>query len=295
MFENRCKRCVNVTDYRGINVDDFIVRALLGGLFVAMVAGPLGAFVVWRRMAYFGDTLAHSALLGVALGFLVGVNLNITVIAVCLGLALLLVFLQRQQGLASDTLLGILAHSTLSLGIIAVAFMDGIRIDLMAYLFGDILAVSYQELWWIFLGGLLTLACLIILWRPLLSITVHEDLAKVEGVPVTLVGIVFMLMIALVIAVAMKVVGVLLITSLMIIPAATVRRLSATPEQMAILAALAGCLAVVGGLVSSMHWDTPTGPSIVVAAAALFILTQLLTTMGMRIAIAFRSKPRLGR
>ncbi|EHQ51556.1 ABC transporter [Ectothiorhodospira sp. PHS-1] len=251
-------------------MDDFIVRALLGGMAVALVAGPLGSFVVWRRMAYFGDTLAHSALLGVALGFLIGLNVNLTVVILCVTLALVLMLLQRQRRLATDTLLGILAHSSLSLGLVAVAFLEGVRIDLMAYLFGDILAVSHEDLIWIFLGGVLALGMLAALWRPLLAITVHEDLARVEGVRVTLVSMGFMLLMALVIAVAMKVVGILLITSLMIIPAAAARRLSSTPEQMALFAALIGCLAVAGGLWGSLTWDTPAGPSIVVAAALLF-------------------------
>ncbi|WP_018233642.1 zinc ABC transporter permease subunit ZnuB [Thioalkalivibrio thiocyanodenitrificans] len=257
-------------------MDDFILRALMGGMAVALVAGPLGAFVVWRRMAYFGDTLAHSALLGVALGFLLGISMNLTVIALCTGLAVLLVLLQRQRRLASDTLLGILAHSTLSLGLVAVAFLEGVRIDLMGYLFGDILAVSQTDLAWIFGGGLLALLLLAVLWRPLLAMTVHEDLARVEGVPVMWVSLGFMLLIAVVIAVAMKVVGILLITSLMIIPAATARRLAATPEQMAVLAGVFGALAVAGGVAGSLQWDTPTGPSIVVAAAALFVVVYIV-------------------
>ena len=97
-------------------MDDFLVRALVGGIVVAVVAAPFGVFVVWRRLAYFGDTLAHSALLGVALGFLLHINLNVAVVAVCLTVAILLFLFQRQRQLADDTLLGILAHSSLSLG-----------------------------------------------------------------------------------------------------------------------------------------------------------------------------------
>lgn len=257
-------------------MDEFILRALLGGLVVALIAGPLGAFVVWRRMAYFGDTLAHSALLGVGLGFLVGISTNLTVIFVCLILATLLVLLQGQRRLASDTVLGILAHSALSLGLVAISFLEGVRVDLMAYLFGDILAVSWDDLRWMFTGGLAALALLALLWKPLLAITVHEDLARVEGRPVRLVSLGFMLLMALVIAVAMKLVGMLLITALMIIPAASARRLSSTPEQMALWAAFMGMLAVVGGILASLQWDTPTGPSIVVGAATLFALVLLL-------------------
>ncbi len=257
-------------------LDDFLFRALLGGLGVALAAGPLGAFVVWRRMAYFGDTLAHSGLLGVALGVLAGIGEGPGVLVVCLVLALVLVALQRRKQLATDTLLGILAHSALSLGLVALAFVLGARIDLASYLFGDILAVSRTDLGWIWGGGALALALLAALWRPLLAATVHEELARVEGVPVLAVRLAFMLLIALVIAVAMKVVGILLITSLLIIPAACARRFARTPEVMAAAASLIGCLAVAGGLALSLSEDTPAGPSIVVSAAALFLLGQLL-------------------
>ena len=251
-------------------MDDFLIRALLAGLGVALVAGPLGSFVVWRRMAYFGDTLAHAALLGVALSFLLEVNINLAVVAICLFLAIALVALQQQQRLASDTLLGILSHSTLSLGLIVLAFMETLRLDLMSYLFGDILAVGSSDLYWIYASATLALIVLVAIWRPLLAITVHEELARVEGVPATRVKLALMLLIALIIAVAMKVVGILLITSLLIIPAATARTFARTPEQMALLAALIGCLAVSGGLFASLQWDLPGGPAIVVAAAALF-------------------------
>lgn len=273
-------------------MDDFLWRALLGGLGVALIAGPLGCFIVWRRMAYFGDTLAHSALLGIALGFLLNLKLTtdfgihntsltlntilmLTTLAVCIAIALLLVILQSQKRLATDTLLGILAHSALSLGLVALAILqgEGLRIDLFGYLFGDLLAVTRIDLYWIYGGGCLILLGLFIIWQPLLSITIHEELAQVEGVPVVWVRLLFMLMVALVIAVAMKIVGILLITSLLIIPPAAARRFAQTPEQMAVLASLLGGIAVALGLYMSWHWDTPTGPSVVVAATLLFILT----------------------
>jgi len=257
-------------------LDDFLTRAILAGVMVALVAGPIGAFVVWRRMAYFGDTVSHSALLGVALGFLLGLNLNLLVTLVCVMVAVILVFLQRRQELASDTLLGILAHSALSLGLVTVAFVEGLRVDLMAYLFGDILAVTRGDLTAIAIGGLLALVLLVILWRPLLAITVHEELARVEGVPVLPVRLGLMLLIALVIASAMQVVGVLLITALMIIPAATARRFARTPEEMAVLAAGFGVLAVLLGIWGSFSHDTPTGPSIVVAAMVAFVVLNFL-------------------
>jgi len=251
---------------------DFLILALLGGLGVAAIAGPLGSFVVWRRMAYFGDTLAHSALLGVSLGFLFDINLNLAVIACCVLLAVTLVSLQRQHLVATDTLLGIMAHSSLSLGLVAIALIDDIRVDLMAYLFGDLLAVTPEDLYWIYGGGILVALLLYKLWEPLLAITINEELAQVEGVPVTAVRLSLMLLIAVIIAVAMKIVGILLITSLLIIPAAAARRLSKTPEQMAIGAGILGCTAIALGLALSYQWDTPAGPSVVVVAMLEFLL-----------------------
>ena len=257
-------------------MNDFLFYALTAGLTLAVVAGPLGSFVVWRRMAYFGDTLAHAALLGVALGFILDINPALAVTVGCVLLAIALAGLQQRQGLASDTLLGILAHSTLSLGLVALSFMRDVRVDLLGYLFGDLLAVSAVDLYWIIGGSALVLALLIPLWRPLLAITVHEELARVEGVPVAAVRLSLMLLIAVVIAVAMKIVGVLLITSLMIIPAAAAQRHARTPEQMAVFASLIGMVSVCGGLSLSWYQDTPAGPSIVVSAAALFLLSALL-------------------
>ena len=259
-----------------MTMPDFLLHALLAGLALALVAGPLGSFVVWRRMAYFGDTLSHAALFGVAIGLLLDISPTLAVTVACLLLALLLVTLQQRQPLASDTLLGILAHSTLSLGLVTLSFMPEVRIDLMSYLFGDLLAVSREDLYWIVAGSALVLLILVPLWRPLLAITVHEELARVEGLPVAAIRLALMLLIALVIAVAMKIVGVLLITSLLIIPAAAAQRHARTPEQMALGASLLGLLAVCGGLSLSWFQDTPAGPSIVVCAAALFLLSFLL-------------------
>ena len=261
-------------------LDDFLWRALLGGVGVALVAGPYGSFIVWRRLAYFGDTLAHSALLGIALGLLLHINLTLGILVICQLLGILLFFGQRQKQLPSDTLLGILSHGALSLGLVVLAFMRNVRVDLMSYLFGDILAIGLVDLGWIFGGGGIAVAGLLWLWKPLLSITVHEDLARVEGVPVDRINWIFLALVALTVAIMMKVVGLLLVTSLLIIPAATARRFSGSPELMALLASLIGCLAVTGGLSGSYLWDTPAGPSIVVAACVLFVISFLLPPSG---------------
>lgn len=257
-------------------MDDFLLRALLGGLGVACIAGPFGSFVVWRRLAYFGDTLAHSALLGVALGFLAHINLTIATIFVCQILAMLLFISQRDRNnLAGDTILGILAHGSLSLGLVVLSFMQGIRVDLTAYLFGDILSVSTSDLFLILGCGSFALLVLLKLWRPLLAITVHEDLARVEGIAVDRVNAIFLCLIALLVAIMMKIVGLLLVTALLIIPAATARRFAKSPETMAFFASIIGAIAVGAGLFASFLWDAPAGPSIVVAACLIFALSAI--------------------
>ena len=259
-------------------LDDFFTRALIGGIGVALVAGPIGCFIVWRRLAYFGDTLSHSALLGIAIALLLEVNITLTVFMISVGISFLLLFLQRRATLSSDALLGLLAHSTLALGLVVLAFMSWVRVDLMGFLFGDILAITSFDIAIIWGGGIAVLAVMAAIWRPLFAATVNYDLALAEGVKPELVNALFMIIIAAVIAVSMKLVGVLLITALLIIPAATARRFSASPEIMAVLASVIGAASVWLGLYGSLKWDTPAGPSIVVAAMFCFIISLLPIT-----------------
>ena len=256
-------------------LDDFFIRAILSGIGVAVVAGPLGCFVIWRRLAYFGDTLSHSALLGVALAFLFELNITLTVFCISVVVALLLMLLQRRASLSSDALLGLLAHSALAVGLVVLAFMTWIRVDLLGFLFGDILATTKADLAMIWCGGLAVLITLIKIWRPLFAATVSDELAAAEGTRPNFTNIVFTVLLAAVIAVSMKIVGVLLITALLIIPAAAARRFSASPEQMALIAIIIGICSVWLGLWGSLEWDTPAGPSIVVAALVCFILSIL--------------------
>ncbi|WP_422375882.1 metal ABC transporter permease [Roseibium sp.] len=266
-------------------LDDFFTRALIAGIGVALVAGPLGCFIVWRRMAYFGDTLSHAALLGVALSLLLQINTMLAVGAVSIVLASLLLMLRRRETLPSDAILGILSHAALALGLVCLAFMTWVRIDLLGLLFGDILAVTRFDIVMIYGGGALALGLLVLIWRRLFAATVSPELAASEGLRPERSELVFILLTAIVIAISLKIIGALLITALLIIPAAAARRVSGSPEQMAIVAALVGALSVVGGLYSSLYYGTPSGPSIVVAATALFILSlvpgvQLVRRMG---------------
>ena len=271
--------CMN-TD--AIVMDDFLVRAVLAGVGVAAVTGPLGSFVVWRRMSFFGDALAHSALLGVALGLLLGIDLTVGVLAVAVIAAISLLGIERRTGLAMDTVLGILSHGTLAIGLVAVAFLERVRFDLLGFLFGDILAVTAADIAWIYGGGAVALALIAYLWRPLLSATVHADLARAEGVPVDRVNLVFLLCLALVVATAMKVVGILLVAAMLIIPAATARPYSRTPERMAVFAVVISWLSVAGGLGLSFAADTPGGPSIISFGLLLFALTTGLMALRQR-------------
>lgn len=256
---------------------DFITRAILAGIGIAILAGPLGSLIVWRRMAYFGDTLAHSTLLGLSLALLLNINIYIGLITVSLIVAALLAGLNRQKWLASDAILGILSHTTLAIGLIAATAIHGVRVDLLSYLYGDILAVDLQDIAYILVVVFVVLGFVTYLWRWLLSATIHGDLARVEGVPVEFTNWAFIIMLALVFAVAIKLVGVLLITALLVIPASAARRFARTPEVMVVVASLIGCIAVLIGFWASLTWDWPTGPAIVATTAVLFTLSLLVT------------------
>ena len=255
--------------------DDFLVRALLAGIGLALVTGPAGCFIVWRRLAYFGETIAHSALLGVALAILIDFDLTIGIFVTASLVVLVMFYLESRDTLPTDTLLGLLAHGGLALGLVILSFFPNVRVDLQALLFGDILAVSRADLAVIWIGGALALGVLWRIWRPLLAATVSADLAKVAGMNPDRARLVFGIFLAGVIAAAIKVVGVLLIVALLVIPAATARRFASSPERMAIGAAVAGSMAVAGGLFASANLDTPSGPSIVVVALALFVVTRI--------------------
>ena len=256
-------------------LDDFFIRAIVGGIGVALLAGPLGCFIVWRRLAYFGDTLSHSALLGVAMALLLNMNITITVFFISVAVSMLLILLQRRASLSSDALLGLLAHATLAVGLVVLAFMTWVRVDLMGFLFGDILAITVRDIAIIWGGGLVVLALVSFIWKPLLASTVSYEIAVAEGLRPDLANFLFMVLMAGVIAISMKIVGVLLITALLIIPAATARRVSGNPEIMAVMASMLGAGSVWLGLEGSLKWDTPAGPSIVVAALAFFIISLL--------------------
>jgi zinc transport system permease protein len=254
--------------------DDFLVRAGLAALGLSLATGPLGAFVVWRRMAYFGDATAHAAVLGVALALATGLPIGLGTLVVALAMAVTVAGLSA-RGWAMDTTLGVLAHSALAFGLVAVSFFPAVRTDLSSYLFGDILAVSRTELGLVWLGALTVLGLFAWRWQALLTATLSEDLAHAAGIRPDRERLVLVMALALVVAVALKVVGALLIAAMLIIPAATARGFARTPEAMAGIAIAVGALSGIGGLGLSLWQDTPTGPSIIVVAAGLFAISSI--------------------
>ncbi len=255
--------------------DDFFIRALVAGIGIAFVAGPLGCFVVWRRLSYFGDTLAHSALLGVTIAYSLEFNIAVSIFLISSVIALILIKLQKETNLPSDALLGLLAHSSLAVGLVVIGFLTFIRFDIMGLLFGDILAVNKKDLMTIWVGGALILLVLRLIWRSLFASTVNYELAQAEGLNPDRAKAVFTILLAAIIAISIKLVGVLLITGMLIIPTAMARNLSDNPKKMVIFSIIGGLLAVLIGLFSSLEFNTPSGPSIIVAALALFIISLL--------------------
>jgi len=260
--------------------EPFFLRALAAGVGLAIVAAPLGCIIVWRRMAYVGETLAQSSLLGVALGLALGIDLTLAVVAAAVATAGILIAFGRQKLLALDSVLGLMHHAALALGVVAIAVLKGPSIDLMSYLFGDVFAVTTADLLWVYIGGAVVLALTLQLWRPLIRLSLHEDLATAEGINPTLPRAIFDILLAVTIAVAMKIVGILLVMAFLIVPAVAARPLAATPERMAVIAAIIAVVSVFAGLGLSLSTDAPGGPSIVLAMCAFAMISLL--AMGRR-------------
>ena len=254
-------------------LDDFFIRALIAGLGIAIVTGPLGCFVIWRRLSYFGDTLAHSALLGVTLAYTLEFNIAVSVFIISSLIALILIDLQKRTNLPGDALLGLLAHSSLAVGLVVIGFLTFIRFDIMGLLFGDILAVTTEDIFIIWIGGPLILIIFKLIWKSLFASTVNYELAEAEGLNPDRAKAIFTILMAGIIAISIKMVGLLLITGMLIIPAAMARNISSSPQMMVIFSVIGGLLSVILGLLTSLEFNTASGPSIIAAALFLFILS----------------------
>ena len=255
--------------------DDFFIRALLVGIGMALVTGPLGCFVVWRRLSFFGDTLAHSALLGITIAYTMEINIALSVFIISSLVALMLLKLEKTTNLPTDALLGLLAHSSLAVGLVVIGLIATIRFDLMGLLFGDILAVNVNDIIIVWFGGALILLVLKLIYKPLFASTVNYELAEAEGMKPERVKAIFTLLLAAIIAISIKMVGLLLITGMLILPAAIARNISSNPKGMVIYSVIAGLMSVLIGLFSSLQINTPSGPSIITTGLILFVLSLI--------------------
>lgn len=258
-----------------INFQDFMWRALFAGVGIAIFAAPLGCLMVWRRMAYLSDTLSHAALLGVAIGFFLKLPIPLGILGTAFLVAMVLWLFRLNRGITTDTLLTILTHASLALGLVLISLVPTARLDLMSYLVGDILTVTVQGLIWIYVGGIGILVGVTTYWQTFITTTVHEELALIEGVPVAKTRFILLLLMAVFVAISMQFIGVLLLSALLIIPAATARFLARTPEQMVLFSAVAGIISVVIGLLLSLLGDLPAGPSIALVSSFLFTVTYV--------------------
>ncbi len=263
-------------------IEPFLLRAILAAVGLALIAAPLGCFVVWNRMSYFGETIAQASLLGVALGLLVQMDLNVTVVVVTVAAAFAIIGLTRQRVVPIDSVLGLMHHGTLALGVIVISSLKGQSVDLMGYLFGDIFAVSTGDLWWIAAIGVGVVLAMTWLWQPLLRLSVHDDLARAEGVNTTAIRTGFTVVLALVIAVAIKIVGILLAIAFLIVPAVAARPFASSPEKMVLVSAGLGVASILVGLTVSTQADIPGGPAIVLVMTLVAAMSLLLA--GRRVA-----------
>jgi zinc transport system permease protein len=257
-----------------IFMDDFLWRAMLGAGLLGAACGPVGCFILWKRMAYLGESVAHVGLLGAALGLLIGVAplLGVGVLAV---VAALLMARAGDGLIPAGTFIGIVGHVGLALGFILLATMETVRADLLGYLFGDVLALSADDLYLIAGASLVVLAATAFIWPPLLRATIGPDIAAAEGHASPLADLAFLVLVAGLVAFGLRVVGALLVVALLIIPPAAARPLARTPEAMALIAAVIGAISAPLGLAGAYLTDAPAGPSIVLAAAALFFAVSL--------------------
>ncbi|QCI20454.1 zinc ABC transporter permease subunit ZnuB [Buchnera aphidicola (Brachycaudus cardui)] len=256
---------------------ELIFPGWLAGIILSLTTGPLGSFIVWRRMSAFGDTLSHSSLLALSISFALDVNSFYIIFLLVSVLAIILAYLEELLPFSLETILSIMSHSSLSLGIVFISLLSSNyqQIDISNYLFGDLLAVTESDLLIIIISSIIILSFLIYRWNSILLATISEELAQIDGINIFYVRLTIMLMTALTIAVSIKFVGALLITSLLIIPPATAQHFSGSPEKMVIIAIIASVISVTGGMLLSIFYNTPASPSIVLCSSFLCLFSNI--------------------
>jgi zinc transport system permease protein len=256
---------------------DFIWLALAGALLITLMSAPVGAFMLWRRMAFVGDALAHTTLLGLGIGLWLQIPIQLSLLLVSVIVAVSITRIHQRNNLSTDTFIAIAAHSSLALGMLVVTLLPEARIDLMGYLFGDLLNLTMQDIWGLLIASLLTLSILYRYWQGLILTCLNAELARLAGHDTQKLNLILALLIALIIALSTKLVGALLITALLITPAAIARRWSQTPIGMIQGAIVISWLAIAIGISLSWHFDLPVSPAIVAVLFAGFIASRALT------------------
>jgi len=260
-------------------LDDYLWRSIAAGLIMVSIAAPMGCLMVWQRLAFLSDTLGHAAVLGVGLGLMLQLLPIVGVLAVALVIVFSLSRVSNFNTALSETTLAIISHTGLAGGIILLGVLPAQTANLEGILFGDLLATSRADLLGLLATTLVLMALLLRNWRAFVAVSVSREIAQAEGVPVRKMQALMYTMIALLVAVMMKVMGVLLIAAMLVIPTTSARLFSRSPEQMVGVSALYGLGALAGGIASSYHFDWQTGPAIVVSATALLLLTLGITRL----------------
>ncbi len=260
-------------------MSDFLIHALLASLGVALLAGPIGCLMIFKRVACLGDTLAHGAIFGVSLGLLTGIDPTITLAGVTIAWVTMLWYLNKDQTVSTDTAMAFLTHSALAVSIVLFAFVPLGAPNLMEAFIGNILTVGRADLWLIFGMDIVFGVLIALFWKKWILIAVHPDLAAASHIRVQSLRILFLMMVGLFIAFSIKMMGALLVPAFLIIPALAARSFAKTPEQMAFMATGIAILSAVTGLFASDKWDTPTGPMMVCAALGIYAILSVFKQM----------------
>ena len=258
----------------------FMQRAIIAGLLMGLTLSLLGVFVVLRRSAFFGDAVAHFAFAGVALGFLFAINPIVAAIFVSAFLALGMGYLKNHAPLQSlDTIIGIFFSGAAALGIFVIGLLKGYRADLFQFLFGDIIAISSQDVLTALIISILIIVVFVFAWKPLFKMTFNREVAQISGVKVHMYEYLFLALLAIVTAMSIKVVGIILVPALLVIPAAAAKNISRSLHQMIAYSLIVGVLSVTGGLIGSFYFNTASGATIVLASIVCFVFTFLINRL----------------
>lgn len=253
----------------------FIQRALLASVMVGILCPFVGNFVVLRRMSFFSDAISHAAFAGIAVGILIGIDLSLSSIAVAIIIAFAIAFLSEKTTLSHDTIIGIAFSGAIAAGMLIIRMLKGYRADVFTFLFGDILAITRTDLLLIFIISILTIITLLAFLKPFLQITFNRDLAQIEGINVRFFEYLLFFIIAIVVTVSLKIVGIILVTSLLIVPAAAAKNLASSMRRLFIFSCIFGVISGIVGLIGSVYLNTASGPTIVLVSIGIFFLTML--------------------